>query len=701
MIRYPRVTVQGRIEQQETEVTDSVRSLFVGATDRGPAYVKTAIGTVEDLHRIFGTEGPTVKAAENLIRTGGVPKIIRVMDEIEENPNTIEIRDAQDDTTLAVLIYTGTNDDLVLIADGNVQDFNIGFYGNTSTANPVESIDLSFSDQSENFIGRLDEDNFELYLFFEDAYRDREITTPVVADIRKGLDLSSQSISRPETPWIVSGDFEPNTERVPLFKIFYESDGRNRDIKISISEINEETGTFALEVRDYTDNDFNPEILERFELLSMNENDERFIGEIIGTRRTFYENGEVLTTGRFDGQSRYISVQIASNVLPDGIYPYGHEGYRAPYEASVALPDPTFRTTQSVGLLSQYVQFQRNEKDDIFLGTDVKRNDMSQYLNPVVSEVTTQAFNLEDATDVIEEKFTVAFQGGYDGSLFYDTDKKQGLETEQGNLYGITRPESFETAYDILNRELFLEEEILVIPDSLLQVHVNVIDDAEEFCRNQKNMMFVTGYDMPFEPSQTIKDPKLEIESSYVAVYQGWVQDHETSHPVANYVPSAYLENDNRQGFEKTPAGNSAELSVEDLYIRYKKDEEQRFLDLGINYIHDSRLGYILRGQKTLLSGDKPLTEVKVRRGLNRIIGNVEQAAQNTLFQNTTDGIEDTISNTLQVFQTEGLLETFQIKISEIAEENRLDASIQVQFTETTEFIDISFSIIEDVVVFT
>jgi hypothetical protein len=704
-VNFPDVSVSGEIVEEEQVVTDETRSLFVGGTERGPAFVKTPVGTVDQLHRIYGTESPVVKAAEKQIEAGGVPRIQRVMDSKSENPDTIELTDSSGDTLL-VWIYRGEVENRTVGASGDVTNFTL-----TIESDPpgtvFEEVNLSLNDQLEGYVEREDVEDFELYLFFPEKLEDLEVGEPVSASFRKGLDLSSLSPSRPKTPWITSGDFNENFQRERLFRFVLNSEGtdENRRVKVSISEINEQEGTFTVEVRDFEDSDFNPTVLERFELLSLNDEDsENYIAEEIGDKYSFFSGGRIATTGRYEGRSNYVSVEIAQTAFPSGVVPKGFEGYKTPYAPSQALPDPVYRTTQSLGDISDYVDFPLSERDDLFLGFDANVEDNIQYLKPIPNgALSSPDFNLEDATDVVEEKFTVAFQGGYDGQILED-EKRAGIDATSNNLYGITKLSTFETAFEILNQDFTLDVELLVVPDCLLDVHTNLCNSAEAFARDTGTVLFVAGYLPPIEDFSSLEDPKEVLTSSYVSVYHGWANVEDKAYPISNFIPTGYSKHDNSVGISTAPAGDSTNLTVEDLERNYYRNEEEQFLQNGINFVSDNRLGIVLQGNRTLLFGDGPKTKLKVRRGLNKVKNEVSQRGRELLFENVNEDLtseyRDFIEDTLSGFQNNGLLQDYTFDLTAQPEQNRISVAGQLQFTGTNEFVDVNFDLVREVDVF-
>ena len=127
-----------------------------------------------------------------------------------------------------------------------------------------------------------------------------------------------------ETPWIVSEVQAASEETITmkkLFKFYTISDGNssNYQVKISIQNINPQTGTFDVVVRDFSDIDESPTILEKFVGCSLEEGSSSFIGLKIGT----YD-------GSYEIKSKFITVRLNDEEDITGSFPAGFLGYPMP-----------------------------------------------------------------------------------------------------------------------------------------------------------------------------------------------------------------------------------------------------------------------------------------------------------------------------------------------------------------------------------
>jgi hypothetical protein len=150
--------------------------------------------------------------------------------------------------------------------------------------------------------------------------------------------------SSPKTPYFISQPF--GAVEYDLFYVEALDDGAfaTTKFKISISNLHASTdptnpyGTFTLLVREYDDTDFNIKVLEQFNDLTLNPDDEKYIARIIGDKKVVYnfdveneDDRRLLVTGRFGNSSKYIRVITSTDVdnkkVPAFVLPFGFRGF--------------------------------------------------------------------------------------------------------------------------------------------------------------------------------------------------------------------------------------------------------------------------------------------------------------------------------------------------------------------------------------
>ena len=146
----------------------------------------------------------------------------------------------------------------------------------------------------------------------------------------------------PLSPWVVSQKF--GGETINLFRVHARDDGEysNQKIKISIRNLTPSTdptnqfSTFDLFVRDFSDTDENPVVLESFIGLSLDPNNERFVSRIIGDTHTFYDfdrdtgSQKLVIEGSYPNVSQLIRIETNPDVeneeIPENSIPFGFRG---------------------------------------------------------------------------------------------------------------------------------------------------------------------------------------------------------------------------------------------------------------------------------------------------------------------------------------------------------------------------------------
>ena len=151
--------------------------------------------------------------------------------------------------------------------------------------------------------------------------------------------------TKASTGWFISQDLSAETSsyaartQQKLFRLEALSAGEwaQREVKISISNIKAPTGdfqsygSFSVLVRDITDNDNRPVIIERYDSLNLNPASENYIAKRIGDRYCVYDTqtNRNVEYGEFENRSNYIRVVMNDDVaagagetrwLPFGVF---------------------------------------------------------------------------------------------------------------------------------------------------------------------------------------------------------------------------------------------------------------------------------------------------------------------------------------------------------------------------------------------
>lgn len=147
------------------------------------------------------------------------------------------------------------------------------------------------------------------------------------------------------TPWIVSEvkgglttsgntkDVILNVKRLFRFHTITDGNAANTQIKVSITNIRPDAGTFDIQIRDYYDNDAAPTILESYRNLTMVKGTKNFIGMQIGT-----------IDGEYEAKSKYVMVEVIANDMTETCVPSGFLGYPTRTYQGMFAPTFTYNT---------------------------------------------------------------------------------------------------------------------------------------------------------------------------------------------------------------------------------------------------------------------------------------------------------------------------------------------------------------------
>lgn len=209
----------------------------------------------------------------------------------------------------------------------------------------------------------------------------------------------------PKSPVFISQPFGKYEYDLFHFEAIDDGSYANNLYKISISNIKtsvDETnlyGSFTVQVRDFYDNDFNPNVIEQFNECNLNPDSANFIGNVIGDRKlsyTFDTNNpaekRVTASGTYDNKSRYVRVVVNKNVIekkvPNNSLPFG---FRSPLLLKTSNINKCSGNTGG-GRLSKNIPA---ILPPIPFRTKVTRNDVStddEYNSGVLEQSTSQLY---------------------------------------------------------------------------------------------------------------------------------------------------------------------------------------------------------------------------------------------------------------------------------------------------------------------
>lgn len=564
-----------------------------------------------------------------------------------------------------------------------------------------------------------------------------------------GIQLSASLTSsylEAKTPWIQSQTI--NGAKINLFRFNTFNVGTSA-YKISISDIKMPTemapgvnyGTFTVLVRDINDIDTRPVVLETYTGCTLDPTSTNYIAKKIGNQYRTYSadvdgNYKLYTYGDFVNKSKRIYVELNTvDDIPANAMPFGFGNYTKPIVGNAFLPDLKTISTQ-------YSNTQFNYRT--YLGVDFTVDDVDTLNLPYMSSAqVTTAFSLENCymsnaagtSQVAFEttssngtstngrkarKFTVAFQGGFDG-MNPTIDKAfaenvtsatnvMGFNVEYGTASGTT---AFKRAIDTLASPDEFDINMLVIPGLTNDLAPLVIDYANNMCEERADVFFLFDSTQAIATVNEAVSSVQEIDSNYSATYYPWVKIYDEINQKYIWVPPSVVMagvisfNDRVAAEWWAPAGltRGGLDVVTQVYNRLTQAERDTLYEGRVNPIASfTGLGFAAWGQKTLQLKSSALDRINVRRLLIALKKYIASASKYLVFEQNTVATRTRFLNIANPYlasvqQKQGLY-AFKVVMDEtnntpdLIDKNILKGEIFIQPAKTAEFIVIDFNVL-------
>jgi hypothetical protein len=537
-----------------------------------------------------------------------------------------------------------------------------------------------------------------------------------------------------------------------LFEVITISDGNaaNQEVKITIQNINIETGEFDILVRDFNDTDENMSVLEKFSRCSMNPDVAGYVARKVGT-----------SNGEYTLNSKYIMLQMDVNA-PSNAFPAGFKGFTSatltgttlgsvlykteffdsgdnigpagsPYSATTSNGDK-FRKT-SLGLSSDS-NFSFDADLFKYKGSGTLGNTDGFHLSSNATGITsttyqTTPYDLEGTNkgkldNINFRKFTFAVCGGFDGWDIYRQVRTYGDGYIFGKLTYIsghtTNGGLFDTANGNSDYYAYLEGiqtyanpeavdiNVFATPGINFYDHSSLTTQAIDMIETDRaDSIYIIGAPNETEATNVIDDlDGIAVDSNYSATYWPWIQVRDTDNATQLYIPPtgevvkniALTDNVSYPWF--AVAGYSRGL-VNAIKAQKKLtlDERDSLYAARINPIATfSDTGTIIWGNKTLQVRESALDRINVRRLLLRARKLISAVAVRLLFEQNDDQVRQEflrlVNPILESIKKERGLYDFRVSVSNDPEDidaNTLRGKIYIKPTRSLEFIDLEFVI--------
>ncbi|MEY4572017.1 MAG: hypothetical protein RLZ10_1243 [Bacteroidota bacterium] len=532
----------------------------------------------------------------------------------------------------------------------------------------------------------------------------------------------------PISPMVVS---EVRGNKVDdLFEVITISDGEsaNTEVKVTISNINIETGEFDILVRDFYDTDDNQVVIEKFSRCSMNPDVAGYVARKVGT-----------SDGQYSLNSKYIMLNMSENA-PANAFPAGFKGFVANsafgssklgnviyktqyfnsgdvmyYESDgteilsggdkVKKVTLGFSTQEGSSYDSDLLKYKGSEANGATYGFHLSTNAASIVTTGGTQIYQTTPYDLEGQTgtnsnkltNINFRKFTFALGGGFDGWDIYRKVRTYGGEYIYGKSTYISGNTSnggvFSTAAGNSDYYSYLEGiETFRNPEAVdINVfstaginwynHESLVAAAIDMVENERaDSIYIINAPGPdvlnsaTEVANAMDD--LAFDSNYSATYWPWIQIRDTDNATQLYVPPTgeVLKNialtDNISYPWFAVAGYSR--GIVNAIKASKKltlDERDDLYKARVNPIATfSDTGTIIWGNKTLQIKESALDRINVRRLLLRARKLISAVAVRLLFEQNDDQVRQEflrlVNPILESIKKERGLYDFRVSVS-------------------------------------
>jgi hypothetical protein len=734
---------------------------FIGPTPKGPAFIPTIVRNQQEYVTRFGEAdanhytGLTVK---NYLREAGVATVVRVLGTLGYDPSSAQsafvyASGSDYKKLLAVLHPSRTGDSISSISVGGTTS-SFGLFVSSST--PVSASNLNATIGDVNFIGNffgLTPDSTKgayVYAFFPEA-----ITTSAdaitVETSSTALMLSGSiygNYTNASTPWIQSQTL--NGLNIDLFKIHTLSDGNaaNTDIKVSLSNMkpsvdpDSDFGTFSLLVRDFNDTDTRQSVLEQYDNLTLDPNSAQYVARVIGNSAptTDLVTGEIYYQGDFPNRSQYIRVEMNEDAIPEVALPMGFAAYSAPVGLDASeLVAPSYVESRWLSGSTEGYNIEAVDKRYYYgwnFGSSIGTN--ASFLAPLPSGSVSvgSAFNLENLIDVAKgetsssislsdvdsfpyRKFSVAFQGGFDG-LNPARDINMGADIVSTNTQGFNLATSqtpgsiaYKKALQAISNPDQFDFNLLAIPGVIYEMHSYIANEALTLCEDRGDCFYIMDTTGLNATIATATGKAEEIDSSYAATYYPWLRvvDVNTNKllwvPPSVVLPEIYAYNDNTAAEWFAPAGlnRGGISSAVGVKVRLPQASRDTLYESKVNPIAQfPGQGICVWGQKTLQRRRSALDRVNVRRLLIAVKKFIASSSRYLVFEQNVEATRNRFLNIVNPYlasvQERSGLYAFRVVMDDtnntpdVIDRNILFGQLYLQPTKTAEFIVLDFNVL-------
>lgn len=630
---------------------------------------------------------------------------------------------------------------------GATSDYKADFVlsGTSSTPFTINaSLDKNKKNYLPNVIGRSNsESNTNIYLDeFYGEFLDKN------ASKAKGLDIQLVEINdnfknykteykSAVTPYVLSQVIGTEMRKLFRFHTISDGDSANKQIKISIRNINFDNKEFDVIIRSFYDTDARPIILESYSRCSMDSFSDNFVGKKIGT-----------IDGDYPSKSSLVLIEFDDVEKTNNDYPAGFGGY-------VSRKDLVSNNT--TGLVTyekaygpdenkrkKYLGLSNVNDTDLFKfkGLDSAGNswtgktkgfhmdvDAVSASSSVGEVLETGTFKFDDTnySEIYSRKFTFAPQGGFDGWDIYRDSRTNtdDYKYNKPNASGFTnRPMDdgekgitsdyyayLEGIQTLRNPEAF-NINILTTPGidisenpGLTEATIIMVEEERADCIYIATIPDVDGGNEPMSADEAASLTEY-YDSNYTCTYWPWVQTSDTENNVYIYLPPTKdvvrnMALTDNIAFPWFASAGMQRGSVNGIKARKKlTNAERETLQLGrVNPINTfATEGVKIWGNRTLQQKESALSSINVRRMLLQARKLISAVSNRLIFEQNDNVVRNQflglVNPILENMRKERGLIDFRVSVSNSPEDydrKQLTGQIFIKPTNALEVIQLEF----------
>lgn len=724
-----------------------VGAAIVGPFKKGISFIPTVIESQAELEDMFGIPDGTYYApytAQDYLREAGVVTICRVngLGGYEQtNPIIIKATPSGSTTQVVAVLANSKEGGSALtgwpsaVLDANATssyvtsaDFSLKLDGTTNTS---ASINPASADYITNVFGGSAQGSNEAY-----AYKLFETTLESIKSANGYVVMTVETASAAmnftddttwaTTPWIQSQLI--NSTRYNLFRFHTIPDGNasNTQVKVSIENVKAagtltgtDYGSFNVVVRAFDDTDKRTEVLETYANLTLDPDDANYVARVIGDAYTTIDSaGKLTKNGDWDNASKYIRVEMSSG-YPESVIPVANAPYSVPVASATQTEIPTVTYRSSLGTDETHYGFYSSIVDNtqycapIPSGSGTGSNTTFSLDSTVGLDITGSTSTLIDA-----RKFTVAFQGGFDGmapnipiNLGSDisTTNSQGFDLSASTSSGSV---AYKRIFDALSNTDEFDINLLVTPGVIRRLHSAVTTDAIDLVEDRTDAFYIADLTAAGDSISQATTQATSVDTNYAATYYPWVKivdsntNKKVSVPPSVLMAGVYAANDRISAEWYAPAGlgRGGLIQATDVLNILTQADRDTLYESKVNPIAKfPGQGISAWGQKTLQQNASALDRVNVRRLLITVKRYISSISKNLVFEQNTAQTRARFLNIVNPYlesiqQRQGLF-AFRVVMDEsnntpdIIDRNILKGDIYLQPTRTAEFIQLNFNV--------